>query len=69
MEIGGDYLKKIVVKNVGTEVVEVKYDLPKSKTFFMAFPEPAKISPGVSISFDVKFRPIEKVCIYIVFLF
>ncbi|EFC43750.1 hypothetical protein NAEGRDRAFT_68477 [Naegleria gruberi] len=59
-EIGGDYLKKIVVKNVGTEVVEVKYELPKSKTFFMAFPEPAKISPGVSISFEVKFRPIEK---------
>jgi len=60
-DIGGDYLKRIVVKNVSNEVLEVKYELPKSKHFFMGFPETSKICPGVSVNFDIRFRPLEKV--------
>ncbi|KAG2392302.1 hypothetical protein C9374_012554 [Naegleria lovaniensis] len=59
-DVGGDHAKKIIVKNVSTEVVEVKYELPKSKNFFMGFPEPSKISPGVSVAFEIRFRPTER---------
>ena len=60
-EPGGDYLKKITVRNVTSEARTVKYKLPKSKFFYMEFPSTVKLNPGMSIVLDSSFRPIRNV--------
>ena len=47
-EPGGEYTKQLVVKNVSTSVVKLKYKLPESKFFSMAFPETIKLTAGLS---------------------
>mmetsp|Transcript_15768 Transcript_15768/g.37278 ORF Transcript_15768/g.37278 Transcript_15768/m.37278 type:complete len:1920 (+) Transcript_15768:72-5831(+) len=56
---GGDLKKSLVIKNVSTEVVSFKFKLPENKFFFMNFPEVVRLSPGMSCSVDVHFRPIK----------
>ena len=56
---GGEYAKKLNVKNIGTETIKLTYVLPKTKFFSMGFPEPLKLSPGTSKLLQVLFRPIE----------
>ena len=57
-EPGGEYVRSLVVKNVSTKVLKVKYKLPATKYFSMEFPEAIKLSPGMSATVDVTFRPI-----------
>jgi hypothetical protein len=64
-EPGGDYVKKITVRNVCSEARTVKYKLPKSKFFYMEFPTLVKLSPGMSIVLDISFRPIRMVRAYV----
>ena len=45
---GGEYTKQLVVKNVSTRVMKIKYRLPESKYFSMAFPETIKLTPGLA---------------------
>ena len=40
---GGEYPKKILVRNVSPDVLVIKYKLPKSRYFHMEFPEPLKL--------------------------
>ena len=55
---GGEYTKQLVVKNVSTRVMKIKYRLPESKYFSMAFPETIKLTPGLAKVLEVHFRPI-----------
>lgn len=57
-EPGGDYPQKLLVKNVSTITQRVRYKLPATKFFFMEFPETILLSPGMSFTIVVSFRPI-----------
>jgi len=59
-EPGGEYVRSLHVKNVSTKTLKVKYKLPATKYFSMEFPEPIKLSPGMSATVDVTFRPIKR---------
>ena len=55
---GGEYTKTLTVKNVSTKVMKLKYKLPTSKFFSMAFPETITLTAGLSKSLQISFRPI-----------
>jgi len=57
---GGEYTKKLVVKNLGVDVQKLRYRLPGTTFFSMGFPEPFKLSAGMSRTLEVSFRPIRK---------
>jgi len=60
-ETGGEYVKKITLKNISrTKTQRIKYKLPDSKIFSMKFPEQIKLSPGMSAKIDVTFRPTKR---------
>jgi len=57
-EPGGEYVKKLIVKNVSTQTVKIKYQIPATKFFSMEFPKMIILSPGMFVAVDVLFRPI-----------
>jgi hypothetical protein len=61
-EAGGDYQKVLYVRNVTTDVIKVKYKLPKSNFFYLEFPSVVTLSPGMTHSIPVNFRPVQEVC-------
>jgi hypothetical protein len=56
---GGEYIQKLIIRNVSTEVKKLKYKLPSTRYFSMAYPEPIVLSPGLAQEVDVVFRPVE----------
>lgn len=56
---GGEYIQKLLIRNVSTSVKKLKYKLPSTRYFSMAYPEPIVLSPGLSQEVDVIFRPVE----------
>lgn len=58
-EPGGEYVQKLTVKNVTTKMKKLKYRLPSTRYFSLAFPETIELSPGMSMEIDVVFRPIQ----------
>lgn len=54
---GTEYVKHLVVKNVSTSTVKVKYKQTASKAFSMDFPEPIKLRPGMSVPLKVGGQP------------
>ena len=46
-EPGGEYTKTVVVKNVTTQQIKLKYRLPETKYFSMAYPETISLVPGM----------------------
>ena len=57
---GGEYTLSLNMKNVSTKPLKLKYKLPATKYFSMGFPEPIKLSPGMSFPVKVTFRPVKK---------
>ena len=55
---GGEYVSKLVLKNVSTTTVKIKYQIPATKFFSMEFPKLTTLSPGMFVAVDVLFRPI-----------
>ena len=53
---GGEYTKQLIVKNVSKTVVRLKYKLPESKFFSMAFPEVIQLTAGLSTVLQVRVR-------------
>ena len=47
-EPGGEYTKTVVVKNVSTRLIKLKYRLPETKFFSMTFPETISLVAGMS---------------------
>jgi hypothetical protein len=60
-EPGGEYVKKLIIKNVGQKQQTFKFRKSPSATFSLPFSEPKKLSPGVSFAIPVAFRPSEHV--------
>ncbi|CAM9432851.1 unnamed protein product, partial [Choristocarpus tenellus] len=56
---GGEYVQRLRVKNVSTKLKKLKYRLPTTKYFSMAYPEVLTLSPGTVQDIHVIFRPIE----------
>lgn len=56
---GGEYIQKLIVRNVSTTVKKLKYKLPSTRFFSMAYPEVIVLSPGMFKEIDVVFRPVE----------
>lgn len=56
---GGDYVQKLIVRNVSTEVKHLKYKLPATRFFSLAYPETIILVPGNSFEIAVNFRPVE----------
>jgi hypothetical protein len=56
---GGEYIQKLVFRNVSTAVKKFKYKLPRTRYFSMAYPEVITLSPGMFQEVDVIFRPVE----------
>jgi hypothetical protein len=56
---GGEYIQKLIIRNVSTEVKKLKYKLPSTRYFSMSYPEPIILSPGLAQEVDVVFRPVE----------
>lgn len=57
-EPGNEYVEKLTVKNVSTKLKKLKYKLPKTRFFSLAFPETITLSPGMQADIDVVFRPL-----------
>ena len=55
---GGEYVQKLIFRNISTEVKKFKYKLPTSRFFSMAYPEIIVLSPGMFQEVDVIFRPL-----------
>ncbi|KXZ53757.1 hypothetical protein GPECTOR_6g674 [Gonium pectorale] len=55
---GTEYVKQLVLKNISTSVLKLRFKQPTSKAFSMDFPEPFKLRPGMSQSLKVIFRPL-----------
>lgn len=55
---GGEYVQKLIVRNVTTSVKKLKYKLPSTRYFSMAYPEVIILSPGMFKELDVVFRPV-----------
>jgi hypothetical protein len=55
---GGEYIQKLIVRNVSTTVKKLKYKLPTTRFFSLAYPEVIVLSPGMSTELDVIFRPV-----------
>lgn len=56
---GGEYIQKLVVKNVSSKVQKIKYKLPSTRYFSLLYPEEIILSPGIHKEIDVIFRPVE----------
>ena len=57
--VGGEYVQKLTVKNVTTKMKKLKYRLPSTRYFSLAFPQTIELPPGMSTEIDVVFRPIQ----------
>ncbi|GBG24646.1 Cilia- and flagella-associated protein 65 [Hondaea fermentalgiana] len=55
---GGEFVKTLVLKNVGNETIKIKYRPPETSFFSMDFPEVIALSPGMSFPVQVIFRPV-----------
>jgi cilia- and flagella-associated protein 65 len=55
---GGEYIRQILVKNVTTATVRLRYALPRTKFFYMAFPKDLVLAAGNNVVLEVRFRPI-----------
>lgn len=56
---GSEYVQKLILRNVCCDVVKVKYTLPQTRFFSLAFPEVFTLVPGMFREIDVIFRPTE----------
>ena len=54
---GGEYVQKLIIRNVSTTVKKLKYKLPSTRYFSLAYPEVIILSPGMFKEIDVIFRP------------
>jgi hypothetical protein len=58
-DVGGEYVRHLVLKNVTNVTQKIKYKLPPTMYFTMDYPEPCKLSAGMSLSIQVTFRPVK----------
>ncbi|NXP82591.1 CFA65 protein, partial [Ramphastos sulfuratus] len=59
-ELGKEMIKHLVLKNVHEKTQKLSYRCPSTRFFFTVFPQPITLSPGMSLSLPIVFRPTEK---------
>jgi len=55
---GEDCVKYIRLKNITLAAIRIEYCLPRTSFFYMEFPQPIDIYPGMTAKLRVSFRPI-----------
>ncbi|XP_032841235.2 cilia- and flagella-associated protein 65 isoform X2 [Tyto alba] len=59
-ELGKEIIKHLVLKNVHEKTQKLTYRCPSTRFFFTVFPQPITLSPGMSLTLPIVFRPTEK---------
>ncbi|NXB41086.1 CFA65 protein, partial [Eulacestoma nigropectus] len=59
-EIGKEIIRHLTLKNVHGKAQKLSYRAPSTPFFFTVFPQPITLSPGMSITLPIVFRPSEK---------
>ncbi|KAG9271575.1 cilia- and flagella-associated protein 65 isoform X1 [Astyanax mexicanus] len=63
-ELGREYTKSLVLKNIHGKLLKLNFRPPLSNIFTTLFPHTIKLSPGTSFSLPITFRPLQK-CEYV----
>ncbi|NWU94723.1 CFA65 protein, partial [Upupa epops] len=59
-ELGKETIKHLILKNVHEKTQKLTYRCPSTRFFFTVFPQLITLSPGMSLSLPIVFRPTEK---------
>ncbi|NXX77510.1 CFA65 protein, partial [Urocolius indicus] len=59
-ELGKETIKHLTLKNVHEKTQKLSYRCPSTRFFFTVFPQPITLSPGMSLTLPIIFRPSEK---------
>ncbi|XP_074001440.1 cilia- and flagella-associated protein 65 [Numenius arquata] len=59
-ELGKEVIKHLILKNVHEKTQKLSYRCPSTRFFFTVFPQPITLSPGMSLTLPIVFRPAEK---------
>ncbi|XP_038598736.1 cilia- and flagella-associated protein 65-like, partial [Tachyglossus aculeatus] len=59
-ELGREETKSLTLKNVHTKTQKLKFRAPATRFFSTVFPQPIFLSPGMSLTLPVTFRPLEE---------
>ncbi|XP_015214914.2 cilia- and flagella-associated protein 65 [Lepisosteus oculatus] len=59
-ELGGEFTKTLLLKNIHIKLQKLQFRPPSSRFFTTLFPQTIVLSPGTSFSLPVTFRPLEK---------
>ncbi|KFZ53528.1 Coiled-coil domain-containing protein 108, partial [Antrostomus carolinensis] len=59
-ELGKETIKHLILKNVHEKTQKLSYRCPSTQSFFTVFPQPITLSPGMSFTLPIIFRPTEK---------
>ncbi|NXC20444.1 CFA65 protein, partial [Corythaeola cristata] len=59
-ELGKETIKHLILKNVHEKTQKLSYRCPSTRFFFTVFPQPITLSPGMSLTLPIVFRPTEK---------
>ncbi|XP_075789053.1 cilia- and flagella-associated protein 65 isoform X3 [Pelodiscus sinensis] len=59
-ELGKEFPKHLSLKNVHMKTQKLSYRPPATKFFITVFPQPIVLSPGMSLTLPIIFRPLEK---------
>ncbi|KAM6178404.1 cilia- and flagella-associated protein 65 [Rhynchocyon petersi] len=59
-ELGKEMTKNLALKNLSLTIQKIKYRPPKTKFFFTVIPQPILLSPGITLTLPIFFRPLEE---------
>ncbi|NXC37869.1 CFA65 protein, partial [Penelope pileata] len=59
-ELGKEMIKHLVLKNVHEKTQKLSYRCPSTRFFVTVLPQPIALSPGMSLTLPIIFRPTEK---------
>ncbi|XP_023578883.1 cilia- and flagella-associated protein 65 isoform X2 [Octodon degus] len=59
-ELGKETSRNLILKNCTLKIQKMKYRPPKTKFFFTVIPQPIFLSPGLTLTLPVVFRPLEE---------
>ncbi|NXD06142.1 CFA65 protein, partial [Nothocercus nigrocapillus] len=59
-ELGKEMIKHLILKNIHGRTQKLSYRCPSTRVFITVFPQPIVLSPGMSLTLPVIFRPTEK---------
>ncbi|XP_069872977.1 cilia- and flagella-associated protein 65 isoform X3 [Dipodomys merriami] len=59
-DLGKETTRNLILKNVSMKIQRMKYRPPRTKFFFTAIPQPIFLSPGITLTIPIVFRPLER---------